>query len=174
MSLAAADSLAVADVLRQAAAWVLRSGCEACVLAGLVLVAQRALRGRVSARWSYNLWLLVVARLFLPDVPGVGVSPFNLMPRVAALEPAVGARDSGPPAVAAASAAAVNSLEHRTSAPSRCKRRPSRPGASGKWLRVRKRATQSPIARRRSGRESSRSQRRSKLPLRWRPRRLRR
>src|SRR5215217_703210 len=83
MSLSAADSLAVADVLRQAAAWVLRSGCEACVLAGLVLVAQRALRGRVSARWRYNLWLLVVARLVLPGVPGVEMSPFNLLPRVA-------------------------------------------------------------------------------------------
>src|SRR5215213_10245052 len=82
MSLSAADSLAVADLLRQAAAWVLRSGCEACVLAGLVLVAQRALRGRISARWRYNLWLLVVARLVLPGVPGVEVSPFNLVPRV--------------------------------------------------------------------------------------------
>src|SRR5687767_15587779 len=102
MPVAAADSLlalglAAADVLRQAAAWVLRSGCEACVLAGLVLLAQRALRGRVSARWRYNLWLLVVARLVLPGVPGVSLSPFNLVPRAGGVEVArreAGARDA--------------------------------------------------------------------------------
>src|SRR5215213_7798429 len=121
MSLSAADSLAVADLLRQAAAWVLRSGCEACVLAGLVLVAQRALRGRISARWRYNLWLLVVARLVLPGVPGVGVSPFNLMPRVTriAIAPPVGAPASvsASPAVAAASAAALDPARTLTSTP---------------------------------------------------------
>lgn len=60
-------------------AWVLRTTWEASLIALLVLLAQYLLRGRVSARWRYNLWLLVVARLVLPAVPGSRVSPFNLV-----------------------------------------------------------------------------------------------
>ena len=33
----------------------------------------------MSARWRYNLWLLVVARLVLPAVPGHRASPFNFV-----------------------------------------------------------------------------------------------
>jgi beta-lactamase regulating signal transducer with metallopeptidase domain len=59
--------------------WVLRTTWEASLIAALVLIAQHLLRGRVSARWRYNLWLLVVARLLLPAVPGTHYSPFNLV-----------------------------------------------------------------------------------------------
>src|SRR4051794_30750535 len=59
--------------------WVLRTTWEASLIAALVLLAQWLLRGRVSARWRYNLWLLVVARLLLPAVPGTHFSPFNFV-----------------------------------------------------------------------------------------------
>jgi beta-lactamase regulating signal transducer with metallopeptidase domain len=59
--------------------WVVRTTWEASLIAALVLLAQWMLRGRVSARWRYNLWLLVVARLLLPAVPGTHYSPFNLV-----------------------------------------------------------------------------------------------
>src|SRR5437763_9456288 len=82
------------DGLRVAAAWAVRSGCEACLIVAGVLLVQRLLRGRVSARWRYNLWLLVVARLLLPAVPGSQYSPFNLVqvPQTEVLQTAPAAR----------------------------------------------------------------------------------
>src|SRR4051812_33699028 len=67
------------ETSRPVLAWVLRTTWEASLIALLVLLAQWLLRGRVSARWRYNLWLLVVARLLLPTVPGSRASPFNLV-----------------------------------------------------------------------------------------------
>src|SRR4051812_6274649 len=78
----AADPIAILAPLRDLAGWVARAGAEACVVAALVLLAQRLLRGRISARWSYNLWLLVLLRLVLPALPASRVSPFNLLPRL--------------------------------------------------------------------------------------------
>ena len=65
------------EASRPLLAWAARTTFEASLIAALVLLAQWLLRGRVSARWRYNLWLLVVARLVLPAVPGSPVSPFN-------------------------------------------------------------------------------------------------
>ena len=67
------------ETSRPVLAWVLRTTWEASLIALLVLAAQWLLRGRVSARWRYNLWLLVVARLVLPAVPGHRASPFNFV-----------------------------------------------------------------------------------------------
>src|SRR3954470_15837339 len=69
--------------------WVLRTTVEASLIAALVLVAQHLLRGRVSARWRYNLWLLVLLRLLLPAVPGTQYSPFNLVQLPQAQRPTV-------------------------------------------------------------------------------------
>jgi len=82
--------------------WVVRTTWEASLIAALVLAAQVALRGRVSARWRYNLWLLVVARLLLPVVPGSHYSPFNLVQL-----PQAG-QDSRPAAVRARTAPRLN------------------------------------------------------------------
>src|SRR5258705_11811557 len=57
---------------------VLRASWQACVLAALVLLLQRALGARLSARARYNLWLLVVLRLGLPGTPQSRLSLFNL------------------------------------------------------------------------------------------------
>ncbi|MDB5291131.1 MAG: hypothetical protein JWL69_2372 [Phycisphaerales bacterium] len=65
------------DCVAASLAWVARASWQASVVAALVLLAQLLLRGRVSARWRYNLWLLVVARLMLPSMPGTRFSPFN-------------------------------------------------------------------------------------------------
>jgi len=67
------------ETSRPLLAWVGRTTWEASLIAVLVLAAQWLLRGRVSARWRYNLWLLVVARLVLPTVPGSRASPFNFV-----------------------------------------------------------------------------------------------
>src|SRR4051812_29473113 len=57
---------------------VLRASWQACVLAVFVLLLQRALGARLSARARYNLWLLVVLRLVLPVTPQSRFSVFNL------------------------------------------------------------------------------------------------
>src|SRR5665213_2749356 len=57
--------------------WVARASWEASLVAALVLAAQWAIKGHVSARWRYNLWLLVVIRLMLPVMPAAKWSPFN-------------------------------------------------------------------------------------------------
>src|SRR4051812_21771574 len=82
------------ETSRPVLAWLLRTTWEASLVALLVLLAQWLLRGKVSARWRYNLWLLVVARLLLPAVPGAQYSPFNLVqvPRTRVLQATPAAR----------------------------------------------------------------------------------
>lgn len=58
-------------------AWLLRASWQAAVLAILVLAAQLIFRKKLSARWRYALWLLVVARLALPVSPPSPMSIFN-------------------------------------------------------------------------------------------------
>src|SRR4051794_40031137 len=89
------------ETSRPLLAWVGRTTWEASLIAALVLAAQWLLRGRVSARWRYNLWLLVVARLVLPTVPGSRVSPFNLvqLPTTAVGQRAEPSRVETPPRV---------------------------------------------------------------------------
>jgi beta-lactamase regulating signal transducer with metallopeptidase domain len=47
----------------------------------MVLIVQWLLRGRLSARWRYNLWLLVLLRLIVPVTPQSSLSIFNLSNR---------------------------------------------------------------------------------------------
>jgi beta-lactamase regulating signal transducer with metallopeptidase domain len=65
--------------------WLLWNSAGAAVVVLLVLAVQGVLRNRISARWRYNLWLLVVVRLLLPAMPGLRVS----IPRWARVEPAL-------------------------------------------------------------------------------------
>ena len=78
MNLAHLDSLAgrVLEIL-----W--RASWQAALLAGMVLIVQWLLRGRLSARWRYNLWLLVLLRLIVPVTPQSSLSIFNLSKRFA-------------------------------------------------------------------------------------------
>src|SRR4051794_31575167 len=76
---------------RSAAGWALATGIDASLIAMLVLAAQSLLRRRISARWRHNLWLLVLARLVLPAVPGSAASPFNLIPSLADRDTPTGA-----------------------------------------------------------------------------------
>jgi bla regulator protein BlaR1 len=57
--------------------WLLRASWQAAALAILVLAAQAVFRKKLSARWRYALWLLVLARLALPVSPPSPVSIFN-------------------------------------------------------------------------------------------------
>jgi beta-lactamase regulating signal transducer with metallopeptidase domain len=60
--------------------WLLQSSFEACVLIGLVLVAQALLRDRLSAGWKHALWLLLLTHLLIPWSPSSEWSVYNLIP----------------------------------------------------------------------------------------------
>jgi beta-lactamase regulating signal transducer with metallopeptidase domain len=58
---------------------LLKASWQAAVLILLVLAAQWIFGRRLSPRWRYGLWLLVVARLALPWTVPSSVSVFNLL-----------------------------------------------------------------------------------------------
>ena len=58
--------------------WLLRASWQAALLAVLVVIVQWSLRGRLSARWRYALWTLVLIRLLLPALPASRASLYNL------------------------------------------------------------------------------------------------
>ena len=58
---------------------LLRHSWQAGVLIVLVLAVQWALGRRISPRWRYSLWLLVVARLLWPWTIPSPVSLFNYL-----------------------------------------------------------------------------------------------
>src|ERR1019366_838399 len=58
---------------------LLKASWQAAVLILLVLAVQWAFGRRLSPRWRYRLWLLVVVRLALPWTVPSSVSVFNLL-----------------------------------------------------------------------------------------------
>jgi beta-lactamase regulating signal transducer with metallopeptidase domain len=58
---------------------LLKVSCQATALILLVLAAQWAFRRRLSPRWRYSLWLLVIIRLALPGGISSPLSLFNLL-----------------------------------------------------------------------------------------------
>lgn len=58
---------------------LLKASWQGGVLILLILAAQRLLGSRLSPRWRYGLWLLVVIRLALPWTVPSAVSLFNLL-----------------------------------------------------------------------------------------------
>jgi beta-lactamase regulating signal transducer with metallopeptidase domain len=72
------------DQLHPSAQWLLRSSWQAGVLAILILILQFTIGRRLTARWRYNLWLLVLIRLLLPVVPPSPISIHNLLTRAEA------------------------------------------------------------------------------------------
>lgn len=59
--------------------WLLRNTAHASVLAVFVWGLERTLGKRLSPRWRYGLWLVVLARLLLPVAPESHLSLFNLV-----------------------------------------------------------------------------------------------
>jgi len=97
--------MATTVTLEQVLVWVGRTSWQASVLVVLVLVAQRLFQTRLTPRWRYALWWLVLLRLILPVAPETPFSIFNVVrgraqaPRPASLAevPSPEARLPGPP-----------------------------------------------------------------------------
>jgi beta-lactamase regulating signal transducer with metallopeptidase domain len=68
-------------------AWLVTTGWQASVLIVLVLAVQKLAGDRLAPRFRHALWLLVVLRLALPDLPAFPTSLFGLLPTALALPP---------------------------------------------------------------------------------------
>jgi beta-lactamase regulating signal transducer with metallopeptidase domain len=90
---------------------LLKASWQAAVLVLLVLAVQWAFGRRLSPRWRYGLWLLVVARLALPWTIPSSVSVFNLLslPKASAVVATLRAKAEppGPPVPGTTTVAAV-------------------------------------------------------------------
>src|SRR5690349_8026319 len=76
---------------------VLRASWQAVVLAVVVLVIVRSLGERVSPRWRYLLWSVVLVRMLWVATPASPWSAFNLVRwNTPASEPRVVVRDAVP------------------------------------------------------------------------------
>ncbi len=60
----------------------------------LILLVKALFRERLSARWHYYIWLLLVVRLIIPYTPEFSAAPYPLMP-TAAQEETVARADKG-------------------------------------------------------------------------------
>jgi beta-lactamase regulating signal transducer with metallopeptidase domain len=61
--------------------WLLWTTIQAALLFCLIMLVQFVLRSRLSIRWHYCLWLLLLIRLAIPWLPESKISVFNLVPR---------------------------------------------------------------------------------------------
>ena len=60
--------------------WLLRCSGQAGVMILIILALQLLLRHRLTPRWHYCLWLLLLVRLLMPWTPPSRISVFNLIP----------------------------------------------------------------------------------------------
>lgn len=71
--------MAATGLLQQVVVWVGRMSWQASVLVLLVLVVQWLFQARLTPRWRYALWWLVLIRLLLPVAPETPFSIFNVV-----------------------------------------------------------------------------------------------
>jgi beta-lactamase regulating signal transducer with metallopeptidase domain len=69
--------------------WLVTTAWQASVLILLILAVQRLAGDRLAPRFRHALWLLVVLRLAMPDLPAFPTSLFGLLPTTLALPPRV-------------------------------------------------------------------------------------
>ena len=60
--------------------WLLASTLQVSILVCILLVIEAVIRTRLSARWQYCLWLLLMVRILMPWLPQSNISLFNMMP----------------------------------------------------------------------------------------------
>ncbi len=65
--------------LSAAFGWLLHSTMQVSVLVCLVLCVKVLVGGRLSAKWHYGLWLILLVRMLMPYGPQSRISVFNLM-----------------------------------------------------------------------------------------------
>jgi len=66
--------------------WIWEASWQAGVIALVVLIVRRLIGKRLSPGWRYGLWLLVVVRLLMPEMPQSPASLYNAAPSAAVFQ----------------------------------------------------------------------------------------
>ncbi len=72
---------ALLEALEKSLAVVWHVSWQAAVLALLIVGVQTVIGKRISARWRYGLWWLLIVRLLMPVMPSTSWSVYNLAPK---------------------------------------------------------------------------------------------
>jgi len=59
--------------------WVIETSMMASILVGLILCVKALLRNRLSPRWHYMLWMILIVRLILPWSPDSSFSIYSIL-----------------------------------------------------------------------------------------------
>ncbi|MCQ6546112.1 transcriptional regulator, partial [Bacillus wiedmannii] len=59
--------------------WVIETSIMASILVGLILCIKILLRSKLSPRWQYMLWMILIVRLLLPWSPDSSYSIYSLL-----------------------------------------------------------------------------------------------
>ncbi len=59
--------------------WVIETSIMASIVVGLILCAKILLRNRLTPRWQYMLWLILIVRLLLPWSPNSSYSIYSIL-----------------------------------------------------------------------------------------------
>jgi bla regulator protein BlaR1 len=63
--------------------WLIRSTLHASVIVCLVIAIKALLSAKLTPRWHYYIWMVLIARMLMPAAPQSTVSIFNLIPQAA-------------------------------------------------------------------------------------------
>jgi beta-lactamase regulating signal transducer with metallopeptidase domain len=59
--------------------WVIETSIMASILVGIILCVKGLLRNRLTPRWHYLLWMILIVRLILPWSPGSSFSIYSIL-----------------------------------------------------------------------------------------------
>ncbi|MGG2014678.1 M56 family metallopeptidase [Bacillus sp. S10(2024)] len=59
--------------------WVIETSIMASILVGLILCVKILLRNKITPRWQYMLWMILIVRLLLPWLPDSSYSIYSLL-----------------------------------------------------------------------------------------------
>ncbi|WP_020061320.1 M56 family metallopeptidase [Bacillus sp. 123MFChir2] len=64
--------------LTQVFNWILESSLMASILVGIILFIKLVLKNKLTPRWQYIVWIIVIFRLLLPSAPESSYSIYNI------------------------------------------------------------------------------------------------
>lgn len=59
--------------------WVIETSLMASILVGLILCIKIVLRNKLTPRWQYLLWMILIVRLILPWSPDSSYSIYSML-----------------------------------------------------------------------------------------------
>ena len=62
--------------------WLIASTLFGSIIGIVILLTKKLLKERLSAQWHLAIWLILIIKIFLPNLPSSDLSFFNLMPSI--------------------------------------------------------------------------------------------